>query len=45
MDPQDSIKTAFSTPSSHYEYKNMPFGLKNVSATFQRLMDNILMGF
>lgn len=44
MDPQDTIKTAFNTPNGHFEYKKMPFGLKNAPATFQRLMDNVLTG-
>lgn len=44
MDPNDVQKTAFSTENGHYEYKRMPFGLKNAPSTFQRVMDNVLRG-
>lgn len=44
MSPQDATKTAFSTHNGHYEFKRMPFVLKNAPATFQRLMNSVLAG-
>ncbi|MGL5480857.1 MAG: reverse transcriptase family protein, partial [Aeromonas veronii] len=35
-------KTAFSTPSGHWQYKVLPFGLHGAPATFQRMMNIIL---
>ncbi len=35
-------KTAFSTPSGHWQYRVLPFGLHGAPATFQRLMDILL---
>jgi hypothetical protein len=40
---EDQCKTAFSTQKGHFEFKRMPFGLKSAPATFQRLMNTILM--
>ncbi len=35
-------KTAFSTPSGHWQYWTLPFGLHGAPATFQRMMDILL---
>ena len=36
--------SAFATPNGLYEYKVMPFGMKNSPATFQRLVNNVICG-
>nr|XP_009798143.1 PREDICTED: uncharacterized protein LOC104244429 [Nicotiana sylvestris] len=41
MTPKDEELTAFRTLKGIYCYKVMPFGLKNVGATYQRVMQNI----
>ena len=35
---EDQEKIAFETPTGNYHYKVMPFGLKNVGSTYQRMM-------
>ena len=44
MNPEDKYKTAFSTDNGHFEFNRMPFGLKGAPASFQRLMDRVLIG-
>ena len=41
MHPDNQEKTAFITERGIFCYKVMPFGLKNVSATYQRLFNKM----
>ncbi|XP_059671027.1 uncharacterized protein LOC132316568 [Cornus florida] len=41
MDPSDEKKTSFITERGTYCYKVMPFGLKNVGATYQQLINKV----
>ncbi|ORD93377.1 POL2 [Enterospora canceri] len=45
MDRDSSKYTAFTTPIGRFEYKVMPFGLKNAPACFQSIMFNVLQKF
>jgi hypothetical protein len=41
--PVDQYKTAFTTPLGTFSYRIMPFGLKNVGATFQWAMSYVFL--
>ena len=41
MAPEDEEKTAFITDRGTYCYKVMPFGLKNVEATYHRMVNKV----
>ena len=42
INPVDCPKTSFCTPWGKFQFRFMPFGLRNGPAVFQRLMDSIL---
>jgi hypothetical protein len=39
--PKDRYKTAFVVPNGQYQWRVMPFGLKNAPSEFQKRMDDI----
>ena len=36
--------SAFATPDGLYQYRVMPFGMKNAPATFQRMINGVIAG-
>ena len=42
--PESRPLTAFSTPSGHFEYLRLPFGLRNAPLIFQRLINEVFRG-
>ncbi|GAA0163583.1 hypothetical protein LIER_19412 [Lithospermum erythrorhizon] len=41
MYPEDEVKIAFITEYGFYCWKVMPFGLKNIGATYERMVNSI----
>jgi Reverse transcriptase (RNA-dependent DNA polymerase) len=44
VDPIDREKTAFTSHFGDYQFRWLPFGLRNAPGTFQRAIDNIISG-
>ncbi len=44
LDEASRLLTAYSTPTGHYQFRRMPFGLSNSPLTYMRLMNNVLQG-
>ncbi|KAL1138334.1 hypothetical protein AAG570_008398 [Ranatra chinensis] len=44
MEPRDIDKTAFQFERGKYGFTRMPFGLKNAPTTFQKMIDEFLVG-
>jgi hypothetical protein len=44
LEEGEGPNTAFSTKQGHWDYRRLPFGLKTVPATFQKLMNSVLSG-
>jgi len=42
--PEEGLKTAFSSKQGHWEYRRLLFELKTAPATFQKLMNSVLIG-
>ncbi|XP_063788599.1 uncharacterized protein LOC134943977 [Pseudophryne corroboree] len=45
MTPEAQERSAFITSFGLFEFKTMPFGMKNAPATFQSVVDDLLKGF